>query len=136
MSLEQAIAALQAHANGLAGIKHAPNRPPDKAADFPFAVTYASRGTLTGGALGEILTDEDHTIVTEIHVSRSAGLDPAVANALPYHDLFVASVKTDPQLANSVEMIRSLAYEFSGLVWAAEETIGYRFTTTVYIDNC
>lgn len=136
MTLQAAITALQGHAGNMAGIKHAPANPPDSAADFPFAVTYAQAGELTGGSMGEILTDETHTIVTEVHVSRANALDAAVANALPYHDLFAAAIKGDPQLGGAVEAIRSLRYEFSGLVWDSIQTVGYRFTTSVYIDNC
>ena len=136
MSLEGAIDQLQAIARGLAGIKSAPDDPPEQASAFPFAVTYPSSGDWDGSSSGEILTRESHALTCEIHLGRSASLPSAIAQAIPYHDLFLAAIRADSNLNDEVEVIETGGYTFGPMQWANIDTIGYRFTVNVRIESC
>lgn len=137
MSLTAAITNLNTTLRGLAGMKNVPTHPPESVNEFPFGIAFAGTGRAEGGSMGRALTDETHQITAEIHVQRK-NLPIAVETVTPYWALFVTALQADPTLGGEVDLIESIDYEFGPMSWASEEpnTVGYRFSVGVRLDNC
>lgn len=132
MSLSTAIAAIQATAGAITGIKAAPTSPPESASVFPFAVSYAKSGTETPQSAGWAIGL--HTIVCEIHVARQV-LPKDIALALPFYELFRSAILSDPTIAGTVATVNVIRYEFGRLEYGNKQTIGYRFEIDVKLTS-
>lgn len=125
---------VQSTVGAIPGISSAPDAPPESINQFPFALTYSSRGTL------ERMSDWTkglHTIVCEIHFSRQ-NLPRAIEQAMPYLELFINAIWSDPTLGATVSTIKdAIRYEFGFLPWggASDVHIGFRFEIDVKIEN-
>lgn len=125
--LAAAIAEIQRIARGLAGIKEAPDEPPESMAQFPFVVTYPASGQVfpeTAGARQDVAT-----VFTEIHLSRQL-LPRAVADALGYHESFPSALIANPTLNGQVStIVFPVRWSFGFLAWGGEKEahIGFRF---------
>lgn len=131
-SPQDAIAKIQAHARGLAGVQEAPDYVPESANQFPFAMTYYRTGNTTfemGWRKGL------HTVHCEIHISRQI-LPTAIRTAMPYYDLLIAALEDDPRLGGTVDTIVSpVVHSFGVLAFAGQENIGWRFEITFKQQN-
>lgn len=126
MSLQDAIADIQAKVLTLSGIKEAPNYAPEAMNQFPFSVSYATSGTwaIPSGGWKKGL----HTIITEIHIARGI-LPKAIETAMPYCESFPNKIFSDPKLSNTVDTVNEIRYTFGFLSWAGEKEvhIGWKF---------
>ena len=126
-TLQQAIAAIQAKALALEGMREAPDYAPEQLNVFPFAVTYAGSGRweqMAGWKRGL------HTVVTEIHIARK-DLPRDISTAMPYCETFPNSLLADPTLGGVIDAINDVSYVFGPLDWGQTKTIGFRFSITL-----
>jgi hypothetical protein len=130
MTIEAAIANLQAKILSLSGVKSAPVKPPESAAAFPFGVSYERSGSLASHSA--IFADELCTIWCELHVSRTL-LGNGIAQAQALRDPFLKLLIADPTLGGNVSTLRDVRWTFGKMVWADVETIGFRFEVDVKI---
>jgi hypothetical protein len=128
MTIEAAITNLQGKWMSLAGIKSAPNVPPEGVGAFPFAVSYERSGTfdIQSAGFGFDLA----TIYSELHVSRQL-LPVSITTATNFRDNFLKLLIGDPTLSESVSNVRQIRRTFGRLEWGGIETIGYRFEVDV-----
>jgi len=140
-SLTTAIAAMQALAGDIVGVKGAPTYPPESINQFPFAVTYPGFGEWE--LMGAAWSQDFHELITEIHLSR-VNLPTAVSAALPYYERFRNALAADPTLGGAVLTIHGqdqpIRYEFGFLDWTSnkgrpEKHIGWRFKIRVKIHS-
>lgn len=135
MTIQAAIAYIQGLAEGLTGIRQAPDFPPEQMNVFPFAVCYPSAGEFRAGPIG--LMKGLHSLVVEIHVARK-DLPRDVETALPFGELLAAAVFDDPTLGGTVDTVRAdegITYTFGALAWGGQATIGWRITVPVKIQT-
>jgi hypothetical protein len=130
MTLQAAIADLQAKARAMSGIKEAPVEPPESTGEYPFVVTYPRSGSfeLASEGFGYVLA----TLFTEIHCSRQL-LGPGITKALPYAELFPQVVLADPTLGGAVAAVNDLHFTFGELTWGGIGTVGFRWEVDVKI---
>lgn len=134
MSLQSAIADIQAKALTLTGIKEAPAYAPEAINQFPFVVSYAARGTWTGQSGG--WKKGIHTVITEIHIARGI-LPKAIETAMPYCESFPNKLWGDPKLSTTVDTINEIRYTFGFLSWGGEKDvhIGWKFEIDMKIQS-
>ena len=130
MTLEAAIANLQAKALALPGMLAAPETPPESVDVYPFAVSYERSGSLQ--LRSATFADDLATIFTEIHVSRQF-LSLAIQTAMSFRDPLLKAILADPKLGDSVSTVLAIRRTFGTLVWGDIDTIGYRFETDVKV---
>jgi hypothetical protein len=122
---------LQATALTLPGMRSAPELPPEKAAAYPFAVTFPYQGDWDGLSGGWMIGL--HTLATEIHVARK-NLPYDVAKVIGYCETFANALLRDPTLGGHVDTINGgIRYTFGPMNWGGQETIGYRFEINVKV---
>lgn len=129
-AIETAVAAVQAKAAALSGIRQAPSQPTDSAGAYPFAITWAAAGSFEQ----QSLTSRTglHTIATEIHVARK-DLARDLALALPYVQTFPDAILDDPTLGAAVDTVLSVTYIGQPSNWGGVDTWCYHFETRVKI---
>lgn len=135
MTIQTAIAHIQGLAEGLTGIRQAPDFPPEQMNVFPFAVCYPAAGQFQAGPMG--LMKGLHNLVVEIHVARK-DLPRDVETALPFGELLAAAVLDDPTLGGTVDTVRAdegISYTFGALAWGGQETVGWRVIIPVKIQT-
>ena len=135
MTIQTAIAHIQGLAEGLPGIRQAPDFPPEQMNVFPFAVCYPAAGEFQAGPMG--LMKGLHNLVVEIHVARK-DLPRDVETALPFGEALAAAVMDDPTLGGTVDTVRAdegISYTFGALAWGGQETVGWRLTIPVKIQT-
>lgn len=131
MSLLGAVQRLQYHAALCSGVKLAPQKVPDNAAVFPFAVSYPEMGEVNSESYDA--TRALHTIITEFHVSNVM-LGQAIDTVMPLMEEFHRRVKLDETLNGEVSnIVWPVTYQFGRLTWANAETIGVRFHVPVKV---
>lgn len=131
MSLSSAITQLVSVAGSLSGISRAYSDPPESISDFPAAVVYAERGTLTqvSDGLGRNL----HTIRIDLYTSRQQ-LPEAVNSSRGWPDALHSALAADETLNGTVSAIvwpvtyQAIAAQYNNLVH-----YGMRFEVTVKI---
>jgi len=135
VTIQTAIAHIQGLAEGLPGIRQAPDFPPEQMNVFPFAVCYPAAGEFQAGPMG--LMKGLHNLVVEIHVARK-DLPRDVETALPFGEALAAAVMDDPTLGGTVDTVRAdegISYTFGALAWGGQETVGWRLTIPVKIQT-
>lgn len=131
-TLQGAVERIQKLANGLSGMKAAPDYPPEKMAAFPYAVSYVGSFDATSqSANWEIVLA---TIITEIHVQRK-DLPKDAQVAVPYGDSFRQAVLDDPTLDDKVTTVRTVRGTFGPLDWGEMQTLGWLMETDVKLTN-
>ena len=125
MSIEAAIANLQAITGAVPGIKSAPAAPPESANQFPFAVAYERSGELSN-LIGGQMADNKAVIYIEVHVARQL-LPQAITLAMSLRDPLIKAIVADPTLGGTVLFVSGLRLTFGGMKWAGIDTFGYRF---------
>lgn len=132
MALATVVAAIQDVAGALAGIKAAPDHPPEAANQFPFSLAYPLRETVTGGPAG--MMKRIVTIGCQIHCARQL-LPRAVEQATPYGDTFPAAIWADLKLAGTVNHVNEIRAEFGYMEYAGVKTIGWSFEIDAKIEE-
>jgi len=128
-TLSNAIAQVQSLVRGLAGVRDAPDYPPEKASAFPFAVAYPGTGRWVGGApAGE--KRGLHTIIVELHVARK-DLPRDVEGAMGYVESIPNAILNAPTLSGTVDTVNEIRYTFGALNYGDLQTIGYRFEVDI-----
>lgn len=130
MTIELAIANLQAKVLSLSGMKAAPATPPEGTGAYPFGVTYERSGEMILNSYG--FADDLSVLWTEIHVSR-ANLSTGIVQAMAFRDPFLKLLIADPTLGGTVSTIRNILRTFGKLEWNGIETLGYRFEIGVKV---
>ena len=130
MTIEAAIADLQASLLSLSGMKAAPAAPTEGTGAFPFAVSYERVGTLNirSASFGDDLA----TIFCEIHVARQS-LPQDIALAMTFRDAFLRAILADPTLGGTVSAVNQVRRTFGAMEWGGMQTIGYRFEIDVKV---
>jgi hypothetical protein len=131
-TLTDAIAQVQTLVGGLSGIKKAPQYPPDKISQFPFAVAFPGSGE--GYREDASSTRELHNIRLEIHMARK-NMARDIATVIGYWKLVFDELLSVDNLTldGTVDTINRITYEFGPLGYADIDTIGYTFTIDVKI---
>ncbi len=120
MSAVGAIHAIQAMITSLGGFKVAPDEPPENMSAFPFSLVYLGAGELLGGSSG--FTEVSDTLIVELHFTRQI-LPTAVRTAMPYRDLLIKKLITDPKIDGTVDTITSMTWAFGYLNYGAVENV-------------
>lgn len=126
MPIASIVAAVQAKAGALAGVKGAPTEPPESINQFPFAIAYP--GSLTADPMSDGWRRGLGTVICELHCARVL-LPTAVAQAVPLGDAFVNAILSDLTLGGAVDTVNELRGVFGFLRYgsAADAHIGWRF---------
>ena len=129
-SLQDAIEAVAAKARALASIRKAPQYPPGKIPEFPYAVTYAGQSEFKGGGGTRIVAL--HTIICEFHVAeRDIGASAELV--MPYADSFPKAVLDDVTLGSAIDTTNAIRSSgFIPLGWD-KTTVGIRFEVDIKI---
>ncbi len=119
-------------------IKNAPNKPPEKSAQFPFAATWPGRGRSVSDTTGSTRRTLS-VLILEIHVSRK-DLPRAIDAVYPFVDLVLDMLHNVDNLqlpdSDSNPTVDTLLlskesgginWTFQSLDWAGVDTIGWRF---------
>ena len=129
-TLAEVCAAIQDVALGLPNMRDAATFPKEKAASYPFAVSFPYMGTwdsMSGGWMQGL-----HTIATEIHVARK-NLPRDVKAVIDFCETFANALLSDPTLGGHVSTINTITYTFGPLSWGGQATLGYRFQIAVKV---
>jgi hypothetical protein len=124
MTIEAAIANLQAKALAVSGTKEAPDAPPESNLGFPFSMCFERDGRLEQRSAG--FGDDLGTLWLEYHVARGI-LPVAITTAMAFRDAFLKKIIADPTLSGTVSTVTSVSWVFGAMKYADTETIGYRF---------
>lgn len=124
MAIASIVAAVQAKARALDGVKGAPDNPPESINQFPFAVAYP--GSLTADPMSDGWRRGLGTIICDIHCARLL-LPTAVAQAVPLGDAFINAILGDLTLGGVVDTVRQVRAQFAYLTYAGQPnaTIGW-----------
>lgn len=127
-TLLTAIGQLQAVVGAVAGIRRAPDTPPEKMSVFPFSVAYVTSGTWKIGP-PELKTGL-HNIVIEIHVSREQDLGRAIEDVMEFSESVPNAIFSAFKAGTltALQTFDTLTYTFGPLGWAGIATVGWRFT--------
>ena len=109
------------------GLKQVPNRPPEKAADYPFVVTYPESGNQEWSDYNHRV--DTHTAVIELHIARK-DLPIDVEWALTFIESIPAALKTAEKAGNlgNITGFGALEYTFGPMSWGGVDTLGVRWT--------
>lgn len=113
------------------GIKAAPINPNETQNEYPFAITYVSTGSVSGGAIGT--TKSLNNIVIDLLKNRM-NLPDDLAILIPFLDTIPAAL--DAQVTgngnrfnNTISAFGDITYSLiPQLDYAGVQMIGYRFT--------
>ena len=131
-SLSDAIKQVQIIVAGVSGVKQAPQYPPEKMSEFPFAIAFPGSGTFTPDASG---TKRGlHRITLEIHTARK-NMAQDVAAIIDYGESISSALLNNLRLNSTVDTINQIAYEFGPLGYDSVLTIGFTFSIDVKIIN-
>lgn len=102
MTLEAALLHVAGIAEGITGIKAAPDYPPESVSAYPFVLTYPSGGNLEWepGLIFKGL----HQITCELHFDRAV-LPKAIKTMIPFIKKFADALKVDPTLGGTVDTV-------------------------------
>lgn len=130
-TVTEVVAAIQDVAAALAGMRSAPDAPPEQAGAFPFAVTYASGVESVRDRYSA--NPVTWTFTTEIHVQRR-DMARDVSQVTPIASAFLAALTTELEQAAQVQ-IDSVQAVFGGSEWGGIETRAWVFTTRVRMNR-
>lgn len=118
---------LQTEVRGVAGIRAAPNEPPDSLKAFPFAVCHARSGHYHYGTTDVV--NGIHEIWLEVHVAR-VGLARDVKAVMDFGDTIPMAIfrAYDAGTLTALETFQGISYEFGPMKWGDVLTLGFRFT--------
>ena len=135
--INDAVSYLQMLAGNIAGMRQAPENPPEQA-NFPFAVSFVSAllSSVQPSAGSQINMYE---ITTEIHVARK-DLPRDYAGLKPFAVLFPAKVWGDYNvnhvaLAGYVSTINSISGSLMPSQWGGADTLAWVFKTQVKVNS-
>ncbi len=131
-SLSDAIKQVQVIVSGISGIKKAPQYPPEKMSEYPFAIAFPGNGTFTPDASG---TKRGlHTITLEVHTARK-NMAQDIAAVIDYGESVSSALLNNLRLNSTVDTINGVGYQFGPLGYDTVPTIGYTFSIDVKILN-
>lgn len=136
MALNDAVLALMDVVQGVAGIRQAPDYPPDTAGAFPFAVAYLSGGTYTNWTHARPLKQFEGNITLQLHVARR-DLPRAVEEVMVFPDRIRNAIAADRTLNGKLQgAISTLTVSgLQGFSWGGVDTLGFEFTIPVLIQE-
>jgi len=125
-TLNEVIEEIMGEISGVTGLASAPDYPPEKMADFPFAVGYVDSGVYSLESYG--MTKGLHNVAIEVHVARKL-LPQAVENLLAYADRIPDEMAQElfASTFTKFETFQQITYEFAAMEWGGVETLGIRF---------
>ncbi len=129
--IQDAIEALQKTVSRVAGIKQAPEYPPENINDFPFAICYARDGSWDWDSFGSVRCVAN--VVLEVHVARK-DLPYDIERAMVFSDSVPEAILADDTLSNcGYELRDELTWTFGPMRWGAqtENTVGFRWVIAV-----
>jgi hypothetical protein len=127
-NIADVILEIQTEIAKISGIQQAPQYPPDKLTEYPFAVCYPDNGRITTETKGA--TKGLHNIVIEIHLARKL-LNETVKKAIQYIDLvpeeLFSSLFNSEFTPTKFQTFGAVRYEFVAMEWNGVDTLGLRF---------
>ena len=134
MTIQAAIAYIQGLAEGLTGIRQAPDFPPEQMNVFPFAVCYPSVGEFRAGPIGLM----KGCIAWSLRFTWRGRIYRATwrrrchsENCWPRPCLTILPwAEPSTQCADE-----GITYTFGALAWGGQETVGWRLTIPVKIQT-
>lgn len=111
----------------IAGVRAAPDEPPEKIDPLPIAITYERSGEVDiakphSGSFAE----QRGTIWSELHVQR-ADLPRAIRSTMTFREAFLRKLQADPTLNGTIMLVNPVRWTFLALEWNGVQTVGYRF---------
>ena len=144
MSIIDACTQAQSIAAAVTGITNNVGLPDEKLNQLPAVLAYPADGkygvfTQSGPADSHgnyhLISEETHVIIVEVHVSRSPGLQRALAQALPLGNGVAEALLQKPTLNGTINVMNDITYKFGPLDWGAVKTVGWAFRMTVSINR-
>jgi hypothetical protein len=132
--IEDLVGQIQTIARQVAGVRAAPNLPPEDLNQFPFLVTYPQQGRL--GYTPQGWYQDFHTVVTEAHVARRELPRDAEA-AYPFARSIPDALFNEVSLSSSASSLNRIRYTFGGLGWGSDgepNTLGFRFYSEIKVN--
>lgn len=126
-SITEAIKDIQNTISGIAGIRSAPEYPPEDATAFPFVVAYAGSGEFRTGEPAGMLKYLG-SIIVDLHVARK-DLPRDAERAMTYHESIPSDILKDTTLGGNISTCGPVSC--SGLIamnYGGQDTLGLRFT--------
>ncbi len=128
--VQAALRQLQLYMATLAGIKAAPEYPPEQLDPFPIAVAYVQDGVVLPGEPAGAKTGL-YTLMVEVHVARAGDLPKAAealagfADSVP--DLLIDKLWNDNKWAGTINTFEQIRVTFGPSKWAGIDTLSYKF---------
>ena len=118
---------LQAEVRDVAGIRAAPDEPPDSMNHFPFAVCHARSGHYHLGTTDQV--NGIHEIWLEVHIARTQ-LDRDVQAVMDFGDTIPMAIWSayEAGTLTALKTFQGISYEFGPMLWGGVPTLGFRFT--------
>jgi hypothetical protein len=134
-TLQDAVKAIQNEVLSIAGIKDAPQYPPEQITDFPFAVCYARDGTWEWVSFGSV--QGAASLVVELHVARK-DLPHDIEKAMAFSDSVPEAIMGNDRLSDcGYELNGPISWTFGPMSWGSLEdnTLGFRWVIPVEKDT-
>lgn len=120
---------------GLAGVRKAPDYPPDSLNHFPIAVCWVRDYVYSKERLGNLFSNGNHVIVGQIHVARK-NLPTDLATLEVYPDLVRTALDADPTLNGTVKVITSFESSIIPGQWDTQQTLMVEFRVGINVKYC
>lgn len=118
----------------VAGMREAPDRPPDKIGRYPFATCYPFAGEVWFGE-PEGRYRGLHQLALEVHVARK-DLARDFESSMALLEPVLEALGADVTLGGTVEtLVGEVTYTYGPLLWFGQDTLGWRFLLRVKIHN-
>jgi hypothetical protein len=131
--LDNFIAALTTNLAAMTGIKVAPEHPPEALNEFPFAVSYFTRGEFDYSQSGPSIGL--HTVHVDIHLGRSV-LHHDEKHARPFILRGLTMIAGNLKMNNTCDHCILKSYEYGGLGYGETlKTFGVRYILEVKIKH-
>lgn len=135
MTIAGAITNLQTLVGAIAGIRSAPDYPPDNLSTFPVAVAYCESGRFQSESYGAYVGF--HVLALEIHWKRSAPLRALVETTTPYAESVYEAIIADVTLSGAIDSMEpgDITYTHGPMAYGEPpvDTFGYRFLIPIKV---
>lgn len=130
--LDNFITALTGKLEAMAGIKDAPEHPPEGIHEFPTVVCYFARGDFRYSQAGPVIGV--HTVHADVHLSRG-NLPHDEEYARPYILRGLTAVAGAVRMDDTCEHCIITGYEYGGINYGEQKTFGVRYILEVKIKH-
>jgi hypothetical protein len=126
-TLDDAITKAMSYIAVMSGIKQAPDRPPEQAGAFPFAVGFPGDGDWIEAPAGN--KQGLHNVIIELHVARKE-LPFDYALAIPYIDSIPNTLFSNlsDKWDGVISTFSGISYRWGEMSWGGGQTLGIQFT--------